>query len=131
MPAPARPSLRSFGLSVGAVLAGIGAWGIYRGWGLPVVWQCLAGAGTVLVTLGLVAPPWLRPIHAGWMRMAHAIGWFNTRILLGLVYYGMVLPIDLVRRCVADPLALRPGSADSYWVRRDPVSDSGAYRRQV
>ncbi len=131
MSTPAQPPLRSFGLSVGAVLAVIGTWGILRGWGLPVVFQGLAGAGALLVTLGLVAPAWLRPVHAGWMRMAHAIGWVNTRILLGLVYYGMVLPIGLVRRCVADPLALRPGSADSYWVRRDPVSDSGAYRRQV
>jgi hypothetical protein len=123
--------LRSFGLSVGGVLAAIGTLGLVRGWGLAVLWPGIAGAGALLVALGLVAPAWLRPVHAGWMRMAHAVGWFNTRILLGLVYYGMVLPIGLVRRCVADPLALRPGSADSYWVRRDPVSDPGAYRRQV
>jgi hypothetical protein len=87
--------------------------------------------GALGVVLGLVAPQALAPIASRWMRFAHAVSWVNTRILLAVVYYGMVLPIGLVRRLLADPLNLRTRPAESYWVRREPVSDRDSYRRQV
>jgi hypothetical protein len=125
------PSPRAFGLSVGPVLAILGGWGVYRGWSGSAVWTVLTGAGSLFFLLGLVAPAVLAPVAKRWARFAQAVGWVNTRILLALVYYGLVLPFGLVRRAVADPLGLRPSSAQSYWKRREASSDLDAYRRQV
>ncbi len=125
------PSPRVFGLSVGGILTLIGAWAMFRGWRGVTVWEGIAAAGGLLVVMGLVAPTVLRPVQAGWLRVAHALAWFNTRLLLGIIFYGMVLPIGLVRRAIADPLALRPSRDTTFWVPHEASDDPNRYRRQV
>lgn len=81
----------------------------------------LAATGTSLITLGTIYPAALREIRVGWLAMAHALGWLNTRVLLGLFYYGVISPVGLVMRLFGrDPLD-RKWSSDqpSYWTPRD------------
>ena len=44
--------------------------------------------GVVIVILPLVifAPTLLRPVFNLWLKIAHAIGWFNTQVLLTIVF---------------------------------------------
>ena len=133
MRARADPSPRSFGLLVGGVLAAIGAAALAFGERPLAPW---AGGGALALGLSLVvtalwAPGRLERVQAGWMRLARAVAWVNTRVVLAVVYFGMILPMGWVRRLWSDPLALRTGSEASYWVRRERVSDPDAYRRQV
>lgn len=88
--------LRNFGLLVGAIFTVIGIWPmVIRGEQFRL-WA-VAG-GSVLIILGIVLPSWLEPIHRGWMWIGHVLGWINTRILLSLVFYGLITPIGLVFR---------------------------------
>jgi hypothetical protein len=80
------------------------------------------GLGVVLMALGVVLPSILAPMYKGWMRIGHVIGWINTRILLGLVFYGLVTPMGLIFRLMGKDI-MRQGFAESspsYRVVRKP-----------
>jgi hypothetical protein len=112
--------LRHFGYLVGGIFGLIGLW--------PVVWRhqnprlwALAVA-VVLVVPALVAPRILAPVYRVWMAAGEVLAWINTRILLGLVFYGIVTPIGLVMRLTGrDPMRrqLEP-SGESYRIRCVP-----------
>ena len=52
----------------------------------------------VLMSLYLVKPAWLWLPHRIWMTIAGAIGWFNTRVILGLCFYLLIAPIGFILR---------------------------------
>ncbi len=123
---------RVFGIGVGSVLVAIASWRVFAGDPL-LPWLLVGAPGAVAVLLGLVAPAVLAPVRRAWMRVVAPLAWFNTRLLLGLVYYGILLPSGLIRRVVADPLTLRRDTAgrESYWVDREEPRDLDSYRRMV
>jgi hypothetical protein len=66
-----------------------------------------------------------------WMGIAFVLGNIVSRILLGLIYYLVFTPLGLLRRLTgADPLALRRGRADSYWVELHDDDEASRYERQ-
>jgi saxitoxin biosynthesis operon SxtJ-like protein len=88
--------LRNFGLLVGGIFSVIGFWPmLFRGES-PRFWAAIAGG--LLILLGSVVPKWLGPVHRGWMWVGHVLGWINTRIILGMVFYGLITPIGIVFR---------------------------------
>jgi hypothetical protein len=116
------PSERSFGLSVGLVLAVIG--GILWWRGYQTAGPVLAAIGGTLVFFGLVAPPVLRVPNRLWWRFAQVLGRFNTRVLLTVFFAVVLTPVGVVMR-LAGRSPLRPAGRDSNWVRypasrRDP-----------
>jgi len=124
-----RRALRSFGLVVGGVFAGIAAVIAWRnGWALTPWAVVLGGPGLVLMTFGLVAPRVLRPVYKVWMGLAVVLGFVMTRVILTLVFVGLVIPIGLVLRLVGKDLLrleLDP-AADSYWLPKedaDPAAE--------
>ena len=106
---------RRFGLQVGgafAVLASVAHW---RGRTLTG-WILTAVAGTLLAG-GLAAPTALVPVFRAWMRMAHAISKVTTPIVLGIVYFLVLVPIGLALRLTGH----RPLSNDrggTAWIPR-------------
>jgi hypothetical protein len=95
--------LRSFGLLVGSIFALIGLWPmlIYRA--DPRWWSIVMAA--VLLGVGAVYPQWLFRVYKVWMALGHVLGWVNTRIILGLIFYGLVTPIGFIRRLLGkDPM---------------------------
>ena len=115
-----RKELRQFGLLVGTVFTVIGLWPfIFRD--EPVrMWAI--GLGGPLIVLGAILPQVLGPIHKGWMWIGHILGWVNTRILLSIVFYGIVTPMGLVFRLLGKN-SMRQTFAESsttYRVVRSP-----------
>jgi hypothetical protein len=53
------------------------------------------------------------------MRLGEGLAWINTRIILGVVFYGVVTPIGLVMRMFGhDPMRRRlERTGESYRVR--------------
>jgi hypothetical protein len=104
--------LRRFGLLMGAVIAGLfGALLPLLKGHAPPVWPWVLAALFVVPALGF--PKALGPVHRVWMRIGHALGWVNTRILLTLVFYLIVTPMGVAMRALGkDPLA-RGGRADA------------------
>ena len=54
--------------------------------------------GALLIPLGLVVPLALRPLFKGWMKVGHVMGWINTRIILGVLYFGLITPMGVAMR---------------------------------
>jgi hypothetical protein len=112
--------LRSFGFSVGGVFALIGFWPLVFRSEYPR-WWAVAVAGCLLVP-AVVFPKSLVWPYKGWMAVGHVMGWINTRIILGAVFYVIVTPVGILRRWLGkDPMGrqLRP-DLDSYRVVRKP-----------
>ena len=71
----------------------------------------------VLSSWALLLPTTLKPVYNGWMKFGHIMNWINTRLILGIIFYGMVLPMGLIMRLFGkDPM------------RRKLDSDLGSYR---
>jgi hypothetical protein len=130
VPPLSKRELRKFGLTVGfafLVLGGISKW---RGHELPprVLWT----VGSLLMVSGLLVPTVLGPVQRGWMRFADVVGTFNTRLILGLLFYVVFTPVGFVMRFFRDPMTRSMRDAEeSQWVRRkvEPV-DPARYQQQ-
>lgn len=110
------PSERSFGLSVGGVIAAIGAVSWWRAH--AVVGPTLLATGTLLVVLGLVAPGLLRIPNRIWWRFAQVLGWINSRVLLTAFFVLVLTPVGIVMRLLGrNPL--RTSASTTTWLRVD------------
>jgi hypothetical protein len=106
-----KKDLRSFGFLVGGVFSIIGLWPLLlRGEPLRL-WA--VGLGGLLIVMGGVLPGVLDPIHKAWMWVGHVLGWINTRIILGIVFYGLVTPTGLVFRLMGKDMMRRTFAKDS------------------
>jgi hypothetical protein len=59
----------------------------------------------------------LRRLWEGWKVIAHKIGTFQSRILLTVFYYLILMPFGLSLQLLADPLHLRRQQG-SHWIGR-------------
>jgi len=101
---------RSFGLSVGTVLTLIAAALWWRG--RLVRAEIIGAVGLVLLFFGAVRPSVLRWPSRWWWRFARALGNFNARVLLTLMFAVVLVPLGLVWRLVGrDPLGRRRGAS--------------------
>ena len=110
--------LRSFGLLVGGVFAGIGFWPmlVHRGDYRPSALILAA----LLIAPAVIFPRSLGPIHKVWMKLGHVLGWINTRIILGAIFFAVVTPMGMIRRLFRkDSMARQSNSTlDSYRLPR-------------
>jgi Saxitoxin biosynthesis operon protein SxtJ len=115
-----RRQLRDFGLLVGGIFGVIGLWPLLWRQQSPRLWAVALAAALVLPAL--VAPPILAPAYRAWMKLAEVLAWVNTRIVLGVVFYGVVTPIGLVMRLTGrDPMRRQFDQAgETYRVRCTP-----------
>ncbi len=112
--------LRSFGLLVGGVFAIIGAWPVvFRGED-PRLWALALAA--LLIFPALVYPRSLTWAYRIWMAIGHVLGWLNTRIILGIIFFGLFTPMGFIMRLFGwDPLRRRSDrKAESYRLVREP-----------
>lgn len=108
---------RPFGFFSAAIVCAIGLWGLWTGAAHAWYWF---GTGLVLALVTAIYPRIWIPVLRVWMPIAHALGWINTRILLGAVFFVMIVPMSiLVRFFKHDPLRLRGRRGESEWIRRD------------
>lgn len=94
---PDKKELRNFGLITGALTP------VFFGLLLPWIfghsfpkWPWIVGA--ILIVLGLALPKILMPVYKIWMTIGHYLGWINTRIILSIMFYLIILPVGTVRR---------------------------------
>jgi hypothetical protein len=110
--------LRNFALVTGAMFI------VFFGLLLPWLWNAAFPAwpwilAIVLGLWGSLLPATLAPVHRVWMKLAHGLGWINTRIILSAVFFLLFFPFGVIMRLVAkDPMArCLDKDADSYRVR--------------
>jgi hypothetical protein len=76
----------------------------------------------VFALAGLLWPAALVPLNRAWSKLGLLMHSIIEPVVLGLVFYGAVLPIGLLRRAThRDPLRLEiERDRTSYWIRRGP-----------
>ncbi len=102
--------MREFGLVVGAMFALV--FGMLLPWVFGLAWP--RWPWVVFAVLGswsLLHPASLRPVHAGWMKLAGIIGAVNNCIILAAVFFLMITPFGWLRRLGGDPMARRTDRA--------------------
>ncbi len=91
--------------------------------------------GLVLIILPIMAfsPIILRPVFKMWLKVAHAIGWFNTQLLLSIVFILVFIPTGLVMRLFRkDPMKRKMLAEGTYWepYELEGLRDKNRYERQ-
>lgn len=116
--------LRSFGLLVGGIFLVMGMWPVLWHGLDPRLWALVLGGSLLLP--GLLMPAVLRKPYELWMRLAHVLGWINTRIILSIMFYTVFTPVALVMRLIGtDPMNRSfLSSVETYRVLRQRRSPS-------
>jgi hypothetical protein len=122
-------SNRSFGLVFAGFFAVVGLLPLVHG--NPVRWWAL-GLAVLFLALALAAPQVLAPLNRLWFRLGLALSRIVSPVVMGVVYYGVVVPTALIMRARRkDPLGLkRDPAAATYWVGREPGPPPGSMSRQ-
>jgi hypothetical protein len=121
--------LRSFGLLVGGIFVAIGVWPLLIDSAYPRWWSLIVAA--LLVLPAVIYPLILFWPHKAWMAVGHILGWINTRIILGIVFFGIVTPTGLLRRWLGKDSMGRNLSPDldTYRIPREPRPSSHLTRQ--
>lgn len=106
--------LRDFGLLVGLGIP------VFFGYLLPIIfgheirnWTIFVGLPILI--LGIISPKRLKYPYELWMKLGIILGWINSRIILGLIFFMVLLPISLLMRILRyDPLKLKSNTLSSY-----------------
>ncbi len=91
--------------------------------------------GVVLVILPIVAisPIILRPVFKLWLKVAHAVGWFNTQVLLSIVFVLIFIPTGFIMKLLRkDPMKRKMLAEETYWkpYELEGLKDKNRYERQ-
>ena len=106
--------LRNFGLLIGFGFPILIGWLLasFTGHGLRI-WTFWVGIPSLI--LGILAPRLLHYPYRIWMAMGHALGWINSRLILGFVYIIILQPIAYTMRLFRyDPLKMRRKGEKTY-----------------
>jgi len=109
-----KKQLREFGFLIGF------GFPILIGWIIPAIGGHLFRTWTLWISIpsliiGILKPRLLFYPYKGWMALGLALGWINSRIILGLVYLIVLQPIALIMKIFGyDPLRKRKRNEISY-----------------
>ena len=115
-----KKELRQFGLVFATGMALI--FGLFLPWLFERPWPLwpwiVAGVFTVTA---LLLPQALRPVFWLWMKFGHVLGWINTRIILGITFLLLFIPVALVFHLMGkDPMRRRlDPSVSSYRIKSE------------
>ncbi len=105
---------------MGGIFVLLGSWWFYRGKFLNAAYFVTV-LGAALILFGVLAPRLLVIPRKLWMKLAEAMAYVSSRIILAIVFFLVLTPIGLVKRAMGwDPLQRRSGSRDSFW---EPYSE--------
>jgi len=113
-----KKQLREFGLLIGFGFPLLIGWLIpsLTGHGLRV-WTLWVGFLGLFI--GLTSPRLLHYPYKFWMKLGLLLGWVNSKIILGLVYIIVLLPIAFVMRLIGyDPLRTKRNGEKTFREKR-------------
>lgn len=123
--------IKKFGIGLTALLCLVGGWQLYKGHVNIYGW--FFGSAGLILALAFLAPIVLKPLFKVITTVGHAIGWVNTRILLGIIFYMVFTPIGILSRLLRKDLLDKrlDKDAKSYWNKKDGgVFAKEQYERQ-
>ena len=106
--------LREFGFLIGLGLP------LIIGWLLPLIFGHEFREWTLTIALPFIIISTLKPSllfypYEFWMSIGHILGWVNSRIILGLIFVIILLPLSLIMKTRGyDPLSLKKNNLKTY-----------------
>ena len=109
-----KKSLREFGLIFGFGLP------LIFGFLIPLIfahsfkeWTIIVGLPFVF--LGIIKPNLLYFPYKIWMKIGNILGWVNSHIILGLIFFFVLIPISIIMKFFKyEPLKRVNGNLNSY-----------------
>ncbi len=129
---PSKRTLRQFaGLWI-LFMGGLAIWqyAVHARTGLAVV---LAALAVTVGPAGLVSPRLIKPVFVTWLTLAFPIGWMVSRIILMILFWGVITPMAVVMpvRLVATRLNCAASRGPpTYWTTKERPVDVRSYFRQ-
>ena len=115
-----------------ALFAGIIGWVAINKYEANRVAYGIWSVAAVLIVLYYLIPPMRKPTYIAWMYAVMPIGWVMSHLLLGAIFYLLVLPIGILMRLSGyDPMRRKfDRSAETYWIAREARQDKKSYFKQ-
>ena len=126
-----KKQIRTFGLGLAVILSVFAALNLYKGHQSVALTLLIFGA--ISAVLAILCQILLKPVYIVFMKISHVLGWINTRILLGLIFYVVITPIGFVIKIFGKDLLDRKIEPDkqSYWIKREKVhNEKSRYEKQ-
>ena len=111
---------RQFGLVFAVFFTIVAFWPLWPLW--PRQTPNLYGLIAAVTSLGfgLFWPRALAPLNRVWLAIGHVLGWINSKIILGFIFFVIVTPTAWAMKALGrDLLNRRLHCSGSYWVKRD------------
>jgi hypothetical protein len=103
----------------------------FRKFHLPVAAAGIWSLGAVLALIGLAAPPAIRPLYLGLIRVTYPIGWCTSHVVLAAIYFLVFTPIGVLVRILHDPMERKWDRGASTYYRPWQPSGKDRYFRQL
>jgi hypothetical protein len=119
---------RAFKFGLGALIL-LGAAGALLYWRKhhAIAGGIVSGVGAAIFLLALLAPAGALAVRGVWMRFAGVLGYINSRIILGILFFLLVTPIALVRRLRGREAYRFERKGGGNWRKRDKPYDPKHY----
>ncbi len=111
-------NLRKFGIVVGSVFLLLSIFFYYKTELLYILIVFFIFGG-FLVICGFLSPLFLNKIYKIWMLFAFVIGWFVSRVILTVLYFGVVTPLSVAAKIAGKQfldIKFKDGK-NSYWLK--------------
>ena len=114
-----KKQVRTFGWGLTGFFLVIGALKLVFSGEYVLHWQLIAALTTAV--LNIVFPQAIFPVYKLALFLAKGLGWVNTRLLLGIIYFLVFTPIAIVFRIMGKDLLDRKidRQVTTYWKYRD------------
>jgi len=131
---PLQPSAKALRQFAGAWLVFFSLLGLHQwlGKGRPEIGLGLCIMAVVIGVAGLIRPPAIRWIFAGWMVLAFPIGWVISQLTLVVLFYGIITPVAIFFRLRGRDLLSRKPAPErtTFWIDKTTPTDVRTYLNQ-
>ena len=95
-------------------------------------WSYVFGLTSLLfLIVSAVKAEILLPLNKLWMRFGHLLGMIVSPIVLGIIFFGLFMPIAIVMRLSGrDELRLKFIKKSSHWIPRNDPLKSESFKQQ-
>ena len=109
---------RSFGILFFIVLSSISIWPILSGGELRV-WSFIVAI--IFLIMGITKSRFLTPLNIAWIKFGELLGVIISPLIMGLVYFLVLLPIGILMRVLGkDLLSLKFNkNIETYWNKKE------------
>ncbi len=113
-----KKKLREFGLLIGSIFLVAAVVLFYYG---KDSFYYFSIVGLVLIIPAIFYPKILLPLHKVWMAISVILGYFSTRLILGILFYLVITPMGLIAKLFGKDFLDRKidNDKESYWIKRE------------